>query len=52
MVFSIEPAIFVPGIGGFKHSDTVILTKGGSKLIAEYPRELESLILYLDLYLT
>jgi len=44
MVFSIEPAIFVPGIGGFRHSDTVILTKGGSKLITEYPRELESLI--------
>jgi len=44
MVFSIEPAIFVPGIGGFRHSDTVVLTKSGSKLITEYPRELESLI--------
>jgi len=39
-------------IGSFRQSDTVILTKGGSKLITEYPRELESLILYLDLYLT
>ena len=44
MVFSIEPAIFVPGMGGFRHSDTVILIKNGSKLITEYPRELESLI--------
>ena len=45
MAFSIEPAVFVPGIGGFRHSDTVILTKDGSRLITEYPRELENLIL-------
>ena len=44
MAFSIEPAIFVPGIGGFRHSDTVILTKDGARLITEYPRELEDLI--------
>jgi Xaa-Pro dipeptidase len=44
MVFSIEPAIFIPGVGGFRHSDTVILTKNGSKLITDYPRELEKLI--------
>jgi len=45
MVISLEPAIFVPGIGGFRHSDTLILTKFGSKLLTEYPRELEDLIL-------
>jgi Xaa-Pro dipeptidase len=44
MAFSIEPAIFVPGIGGFRHSDTVILTKDGARLITEYPRELKDLI--------
>jgi len=44
MVFSIEPAIMVPGFGGFRHSDTVILTRNGSKVITEYPRELKDLI--------
>jgi len=43
MVFSIEPGIYIPGIGSFRHSDTVILTKSSSKLITEYPRELERL---------
>ncbi|MFD2761152.1 M24 family metallopeptidase [Lentibacillus juripiscarius] len=43
MVFTIEPGIFIPGIGGFRHSDTLILTKSGNKLITEYPRELKDL---------
>jgi len=44
MVFSIEPGIYIPDIGAFRHSDTVILTKNGSKLITDYSRELEKLI--------
>lgn len=44
MAFAIEPAIVVPGVGGFRHSDTVILTEGGSRIITEYPRELKDLI--------
>ncbi|MUK87430.1 M24 family metallopeptidase [Ornithinibacillus sp. L9] len=44
MIFTIEPGIYIPGVGGFRHSDTVILTKEGTKLVTEYPRELEKLI--------
>ena len=44
MVFSIEPAIMVPGFGGFRHSDTVLLTRDGAKLLTEYPRDLKDLI--------
>lgn len=44
MVFSIEPGLYIPGVGGFRHSDTVILTKNGMKLITEYPIELNDLI--------
>ncbi|GGB45790.1 peptidase M24 [Lentibacillus populi] len=44
MVFSVEPGIYVPGLGGFRHSDTVVLTSDGSRLITEYPRDLASLI--------
>ncbi|MBS4192327.1 aminopeptidase P family protein [Bacillus sp. FJAT-49705] len=43
MVFTIEPGIFIPGVGGFRHSDTLILTKNGSRRITEYPSELEDL---------
>ncbi|WP_217696967.1 Xaa-Pro peptidase family protein [Bacillus sp. MRMR6] len=44
MVYTIEPGIYVPGLGGYRHSDTVILTKSGSYSITQYPREIEYLI--------
>ncbi|MEC1522744.1 Xaa-Pro peptidase family protein [Neobacillus niacini] len=43
MVYTIEPGVYVPGLGGFRHSDTVILTKDGSYSITQYPREIDSL---------
>ncbi|WP_339251729.1 Xaa-Pro peptidase family protein [Sporosarcina sp. FSL W8-0480] len=43
MVYTIEPGIYVPGVGGFRHSDTVILTENGSRSITEYPRDFESM---------
>lgn len=43
MAYSIEPGIYIPGLGGFRHSDTVVLTADGSRLITDYPRDLESL---------
>jgi len=45
MAFSIEPGFYVPGLGGFRHSDTVLLWHGRSQMTTDYPRELESLIL-------
>ena len=44
MVFSIEPGIYVPGIGGFRHSDTVIITANGGRTITNSPREVQDLI--------
>jgi len=44
MAFTIEPGIYVPGLGGFRHSDTVILHNGEAELITEYPYELEALL--------
>lgn len=44
MVYTIEPGIYVPGLGGYRHSDTVILTRNGSFSITQYPREIEHLI--------
>lgn len=44
MVLSVEPGLYVPGLGGFRHSDTVIITGDGCELATYYPRDLESLI--------
>ncbi|MDD3840022.1 MAG: Xaa-Pro peptidase family protein [Clostridia bacterium] len=44
MVFSIEPGIYIPEIGGFRHSDTVIVKEDGCELVTHYPRDLDSLI--------
>lgn len=44
MVFCIEPGIYIPGVGGFRHSDTVVLRDEGTEIITEYPRELKHLI--------
>jgi Xaa-Pro aminopeptidase len=43
MVVSCEPGIYEPGFGGFRHSDTVLITKDGAEVITYYPRDLESL---------
>lgn len=44
MVFSVEPGIYVPGLGGYRHSDTIVVTETGIDMITYYPRDLESLI--------
>jgi len=44
MVVSIEPALYFPEIGGFRHSDTVLVTSSGYERITQYPDDLEALI--------
>lgn len=44
MVYTIEPGIYIPGVGGFRHSDTVIVTKSGYRSITKYPRGLKDLM--------
>jgi Xaa-Pro dipeptidase len=43
MVLTVEPGLYVSGLGGFRHSDTVVITESGMELITYYPRDLESL---------
>jgi Xaa-Pro dipeptidase len=44
MVISIEPALYFPEIGGFRHSDTVLVTANGSERLTQYPDDLDALI--------
>jgi Xaa-Pro dipeptidase len=43
MVFSCEPGLYFPGYAGFRHSDTVEITKKGMSFITNYPRSLKEL---------
>ncbi|MCB1227010.1 MAG: aminopeptidase P family protein [Verrucomicrobiales bacterium] len=43
MVISIEPGIYIEGIGGFRHSDTVRITKDGYERLTHTVDDLESL---------
>ena len=45
MVISIEPGIYLKDIGGFRHSDTVLVTEGGYELLTHYPTEMKSLVI-------
>lgn len=44
MLISIEPGIYVPGVGGYRHSDTVLVTDSGYRVLTgRVPTDIESL---------
>jgi Xaa-Pro aminopeptidase len=45
MVFTIEPGLYDDELGGFRHSDTVVVVEDGIELLTSYPSDLESLTL-------
>ena len=45
MVFTVEPGLYSPDLGGFRHSDTVLVTETGIEILTYYPRDLESLVI-------
>ena len=44
MVFTVEPGLYSPELGGFRHSDTALVTDDGIEILTYYPRDLASLI--------
>ena len=45
MVFTIEPGLYDARIGGFRHSDTVVVTEDAIDMLTDYPSDIESLTL-------
>jgi Xaa-Pro dipeptidase len=45
MIISIEPGVYVPGIGGFRHSDTILITETGNVKLTEGPEKLDELVI-------
>ena len=43
MLISIEPGVYVPGLGAFRHSDTFLITNNGIENLTPYPVDRESL---------
>lgn len=42
-LYTVEPGFYVPGVGGFRHSDTVLVTEDGTESLTYYPREIDRL---------
>ncbi len=45
MILSCEPGIYERHLGGFRHSDTFVVTEDGIECLTDYPRELEDLLI-------
>ena len=45
MVFTVEPGVYIKELGGFRHSDTVVITEDGRRVMTDYPRELKDLMI-------
>lgn len=43
MSFTIEPGIYIPGVGGFRHSDTILVTERGNVSLTSAPDSLKDL---------
>lgn len=45
MVFTVEPGVYFAELGGFRHSDTVVITDDGCRVMTDYPRALKDLVI-------
>ena len=43
MVITIEPGIYIEGVGGYRHSDTIRVTEDGYEVLTTFPTDLEDM---------
>lgn len=41
-VYSAEPGIYLPGVGGFRFDDTVVVGESGPIVLTKAPKDLQS----------
>lgn len=44
MLISIEPGVYASGVGGYRHSDTVLVTSDGYRCLTRVPTDLDALV--------
>jgi Xaa-Pro dipeptidase len=45
MLISIEPGIYIPGLGGFRHSDSILIDDQGPVTLTQAPDTMDDLLL-------
>ncbi|SFG78757.1 Xaa-Pro dipeptidase [Desulfotomaculum arcticum] len=43
MALVIQPALYIPGVGGFRYSDTVFVKDGGNEIISRFPKDINTM---------
>jgi Xaa-Pro aminopeptidase len=43
MIFTVEPGVYVPGLGGVRLEDDVLVTPAGAEVLTDASRELKEL---------
>jgi Xaa-Pro aminopeptidase len=41
LVITVEPGIYIPGLGGVRHEDVTLVTETGNRVLSDFPKPLE-----------
>ncbi|MEM7227511.1 MAG: Xaa-Pro peptidase family protein [Planctomycetota bacterium] len=45
MIMTFEPGIYIPGVGGVRIEDDVLITETGTDILSEWPKQLDDMII-------
>lgn len=44
MLFTVEPGIYIPGFGGVRIEDDVLVTKDGARVLSDFPKKIDEMV--------